>query len=140
MFTPPASSVNGVYEDWSYVHSSPIMTPSASSIDGSSVATLRYNPTSKSWPCIMGKMAAIGWMPHLGLVALVMVVVLSSRLKKLAGIRVPTGVKLVLKTGVSVTPVAPAMARCGTGCSASNPLCKYHLAFACYTVTPLAGF
>lgn len=51
MFTPPASSVNGVYEDWSYVHSPPIMTPSASSIDGSSVATLRYNPTSKSWPC-----------------------------------------------------------------------------------------
>jgi hypothetical protein len=51
IFTPPASSVNGTYEDWSYIHSSNTFTPSASSIDGSSVATIRYDATSKSWPC-----------------------------------------------------------------------------------------
>jgi hypothetical protein len=51
IFTPPDSSVNGTYEDWSYIHSSTIPTPSSSSIDGSSVATIRYDATSKSWPC-----------------------------------------------------------------------------------------
>lgn len=51
IFTPLDSSVNGNYEDWSYVHSSNIPPPSSSSIDGSSVATIRFNPTSDSWPC-----------------------------------------------------------------------------------------
>ena len=51
IFTPPGSSVTGAYEDWSYIHSSNNFTPSASSIDGSSVATIRYDTASKSWPC-----------------------------------------------------------------------------------------
>jgi hypothetical protein len=51
ILTPPDSSVNGTYEDWSYIHSSNNPTPSSSSVDGSSVATIRFNPTSNSWPC-----------------------------------------------------------------------------------------
>ncbi|GAB7330653.1 hypothetical protein MBLNU13_g02221t1 [Cladosporium sp. NU13] len=51
IFTPPGSSTDGSYEDWFYVHSSTIPTPSSSSIDGSSVATIRYDSNSKSWSC-----------------------------------------------------------------------------------------
>lgn len=51
IFTPPDSSVNGAYEDWSYIHSSNNFTPTSTSVDGSSVATIRYDTISKSWPC-----------------------------------------------------------------------------------------
>lgn len=52
IFTPPGSSINDTYEDWSYLHSSSNPTPSSSSVDGSSVATIRFNTNSDSWPCV----------------------------------------------------------------------------------------
>lgn len=52
IFTPPESSINDAFfEDWSYVRSSAIPTPSPSSIDGSSVATIRDDSTSSTSPC-----------------------------------------------------------------------------------------
>lgn len=51
IFTPPGSSIDGVADEWSFVSSPPVFTPRPTSVDGSSVATIRYDTSSKSWPC-----------------------------------------------------------------------------------------
>lgn len=47
MITPPGSSVNGASDEWAFVNP----TPGATSIDGSSVETIKYDVLSKSWSC-----------------------------------------------------------------------------------------
>jgi hypothetical protein len=37
--------------DWSFLESSRIMTPSVTSVDGSSVDTLTFDTVSNRWPC-----------------------------------------------------------------------------------------
>jgi hypothetical protein len=45
--TPPGSSINGGFDEWAFVNP----TPGPTSIDGSSVATIKYDTASKLWPC-----------------------------------------------------------------------------------------
>jgi hypothetical protein len=45
--TLPGSSINGGSDEWTFVNS----TPGPTSIDGSSVSTIKYDTLSKSWPC-----------------------------------------------------------------------------------------
>jgi hypothetical protein len=47
IFTPPGSSINGGFDEWAFVNT----TPGPTSLDGSSVATIRFDSWSKSWPC-----------------------------------------------------------------------------------------
>jgi hypothetical protein len=49
----PSASVSGsaALSDWSFLNSSPIMTPSSTSIDGSSVDTITFDTASQRWPC-----------------------------------------------------------------------------------------
>jgi hypothetical protein len=52
VFTPQGSSVNGASDEWSFLRPSTVFTPSSTSIDdSSSVATIRYDTATKSWPC-----------------------------------------------------------------------------------------
>jgi len=52
ILTPPASiSTSNALSDWSFLNSSRAMTPSASSIDGSSVDTITFDTASQRWPC-----------------------------------------------------------------------------------------
>jgi hypothetical protein len=45
--TPPGSSINGGFDEWAFVNP----TPGPASIDGSSVATIRFDSWSNAWPC-----------------------------------------------------------------------------------------
>jgi hypothetical protein len=45
--TPPGSSIDAGPNEWAFINS----TPGPTSIDGSSVATIKYDSASKSWPC-----------------------------------------------------------------------------------------
>jgi hypothetical protein len=47
IFTPPGSSINGGFDEWAFVNP----TPGPTSMDGSSVATIRFDSWSKNWPC-----------------------------------------------------------------------------------------
>ena len=47
IFTPPGSSINGGFDEWAFVNP----TPGPTSLDGSSVASIRFDSWSKSWPC-----------------------------------------------------------------------------------------
>lgn len=49
--TPAGSSVNVGSSEWSFLNSSHQLTPAATSIDGSSVSTIRFDAVSKVWPC-----------------------------------------------------------------------------------------
>lgn len=51
ILTPPGSLNAGASDEWSFVSSPTIFTPDSTSIDGSSVATIRYDAVSKTWPC-----------------------------------------------------------------------------------------
>ena len=45
--TPSSSSIKGGSDEWAFVK----QAPSPTSIDGSSVATIKFDSASKSWPC-----------------------------------------------------------------------------------------
>lgn len=49
--TPSGSSVDDATGEWSFINSSTIVTPSATSIDGSSVSTIRFDTVAKVWSC-----------------------------------------------------------------------------------------
>lgn len=49
--TPSGSSASEVSGEWSFMNSSRMMTPASTSIDGSSVATIRYDTLAKTWRC-----------------------------------------------------------------------------------------
>jgi hypothetical protein len=52
ILTPPASMAGSkALSDWSFLESTRIMTPSATSVDGSSVDTLTFDTVSNRWPC-----------------------------------------------------------------------------------------
>ena len=52
ILTPSASVSNSnALSDWSFLNSSPIMTPGSASIDGSSVDTITFDSASQRWPC-----------------------------------------------------------------------------------------
>lgn len=45
--TPPGSSIEGGSDEWAFIKP----TPSSASVDGSSVATVKFDTEKKSWPC-----------------------------------------------------------------------------------------
>ena len=52
ILTPPESmSGSGALSDWSFLNSSQIMTPSSTSVDGSSIDTITFDMASQRWPC-----------------------------------------------------------------------------------------
>lgn len=51
MLTPSVPSLFGGSGEWSFLDTSRVLVPSPTSIDGSSVSTLRFDSLSKTWPC-----------------------------------------------------------------------------------------
>jgi hypothetical protein len=51
ILTPSQSSNSGASSEWAFLNTSRMLTPASTSIDGSSVSTIRFDAVAKVWPC-----------------------------------------------------------------------------------------